>query len=341
MKKNQKGISLVLLILIVLIVIVGVFIYGSISNKQTNLAEEQYNYEPISNKENEAIGYYYNQLQNPSKIMYNTILGNLNNLKSGNGKIEFPDSVGNSIKEINGNIEENYFQTAWDAIALENLELFFVNTENLSLSTRTTSVLGYESYDFTLEPKTGGTYYTSSFTNKEQVENAINQVQQIANEIISGATGSTYDKVKYVHDWIVDNVEYDNDGIENNDNIYGTFINRKVVCEGYAEAFKYLLDKLNIPCVLVYGVGYDDTGKSEAHAWNYVKMDDEKWYAVDTTWDDPIYIGNSNKFFGNPNKYNYFLKGSITFNKNHQNDGDVSGTGQNFEYPELALGDFE
>ena len=113
MKKNQKGISLVLLILIVLIVIVGVFIYGSISNKQTNLAEEQYNYEPISNKENEAIGYYYNQLPNPSKIMYNTILGNIDKLKSGTEKIEFPDSVGDSIKEINGNIEENKGDLYW------------------------------------------------------------------------------------------------------------------------------------------------------------------------------------------------------------------------------------
>ncbi len=31
----------------------------------------------------------------------------------------------------------------------------------------------------------------------------------MANTIVAGARGSRYDKIKYVHDWIVDNVEYD------------------------------------------------------------------------------------------------------------------------------------
>ena len=166
------------------------------------------------------------------------------------------------------------------------------------------------------------------------------QIEQITNEIVANATGSRYDKILYVHDWIVDNVEYDNDNTINNDNIYGTFVNKKVVCEGYAEALKYLLDKLNIPCVLVYGNGYDDEGNVEAHAWNYVKMEDGNWYAIDTTWDDPLYIGGSNSITQNLYKHTYFLKGSKSFNRNHVSDGDVSGTGQDFKYPELSENDY-
>ena len=272
--------------------------------------------------------------------MYTTILENIESLKSGKESIKFPSTVSDSIKEIGGSGDENYFQSAWDALTLDNLELFFVDTSKLSLSTRTSTFLSYKSYGFTLTPQSGTTYYNSSFSNEQEVNDAISKVQEVANEVVSNATGSRYNKILYVHDWLVDNLEYDSNN-DNKDNIYGTFVNKKVVCEGYAEGLKYLLDKLNIPCVLVYGVGYDDNGNEEAHAWNYVQMEDGKWYAVDTTWDDPVYVGSSNSIIQNNYKYSYFLKGSKTFNVNHVSNGDVSGSGQDFKYPELSENDYK
>ena len=59
------------------------------------------------------------------------------------------------------------------------------------------------------------------------------------------------------------------------------------ICEGYARAFKVLCDANDIPCVLVDGVASSQPGRSEAHMWNYVQMGNEKWYAVDVTWNDP------------------------------------------------------
>lgn len=60
------------------------------------------------------------------------------------------------------------------------------------------------------------------------------------------------------------------------------------VCEGYARAYKVLCDKLDIPCVLASGWGRSSAFDSpEAHMWNEVMMDDESWYAVDVTWNDP------------------------------------------------------
>lgn len=53
------------------------------------------------------------------------------------------------------------------------------------------------------------------------------------------------------------------------------------VCEAYSRALKVLCDACGIPCVLVDGLG--DGG---AHMWNSVCIDD-KWYAVDVTWNDP------------------------------------------------------
>ncbi len=342
MKKNQRGSSIILFILIVLILIVAYIIYDLyVNNDENSIDYAKYYHENVENTENEAKGYYYNQLEEPSKIMYTSILANLDLLKNGNEKILFPSELEKSIKET-GNEEENYFQSAWDALSLDNLELFYIDTNKLSLSTKKMTLLAYKSSEYTLEPREEATYYSESFTNRDQIEDALNKINNIADDIISNASGTVYDKVKYVHDWIVDNISYDttNNG-KNKDNIYGTFVDKSVVCEGYAEAFKYLLDKLNIPCILVYGTGFDNTGNSEAHAWNYVKMPDNKWYAVDVTWDDPIYVGMPSAFQLNTRKYENFLKGSEDFLKTHVEDGDVSGTGQKFKYPELSKIDYK
>lgn len=61
------------------------------------------------------------------------------------------------------------------------------------------------------------------------------------------------------------------------------------VCEGYARAFKVLCDRIGIPNILA--VGFARTSQfhdGEAHMWNEVQMDDELWYGVDVTWNDPV-----------------------------------------------------
>ena len=132
---------------------------------------------------------------------------------------------------------------------------------------------------------------------------------------------------------------YDQNGRTNNSNIYGALVENTCICEGYAESFKIILDKLDIPCVLVYGDGLDANGQTEAHAWNEVKMDDDNWYAVDVTWDDPIVLGS-----GSPSTVDYhknFLKGKINFEKSHIPNGDVSGKGKEFDYPLLSPADYK
>ena len=107
------------------------------------------------------------------------------------------------------------------------------------------------------------------------------------------------EKVISAHDWLVANCQYDpyigtggkyiaSDGTVYNDEpavytSYGAFVNHNVVCQGYALAFKVLMDRAGIPCCYV---------KSDAmnHAWNMVQLDGN-WYHVDVTWDDPSYVG--------------------------------------------------
>lgn len=276
--------------------------------------------------------YFYNQINDNAKIMYDGICKNIEILQNGAGTIEF---------DINKTGIEDDFQTAWDAINLDNPGIFYIDTRKLSLKTQTiTTFFGAKTtYQYILEPTEGNTNYLAKpFNSKEDVANAISKTESIANSIIKNARGTTYDKVKYIHDYIINTTSYDEDSTLNNGNIYGTLVNHKAVCEGYAETIKYLLDKLDIPCVIVYGDGLKEDGSKEYHSWNYVRMDDGNWYAIDATWDDPIIIGNGT--LPESEKYIYFLKGSSSFSSSHIEEKDVSGTGQSFKYPKISANNF-
>ena len=141
-----------------------------------------------------------------------------------------------------------------------------------------------------------------------------------------------------VHDYLVENLEYDTSISRSHIyTIYGALINKVCVCEGYARAFKYIMDSINIPCVMVMGEGTNSQGQRENHAWNYVQLDG-RWFAIDATWDDPVVQGGGR--VSNESRYKYFLKGSSTFNQDHVPSGRFTEGGKIFTYPIISSGDY-
>lgn len=105
------------------------------------------------------------------------------------------------------------------------------------------------------------------------------------------------DKIKVIHDYIINNTEYDslktsniNDTTYKSNTAYGVLIEGYGICSGYSDAMKLFLDRLNI---VNYKVSNDQ------HIWNLVLLDEE-WLHLDLTWDDPV----SDK---NVTRDNYFL----------------------------------
>ena len=219
------------------------------------------------------------------------------------------------------------------------MDLFYIDTNKISFSILTsTNIFGRSNYKYYIQPK-NNTFFLDIWNNSDDVKNAINRVEAKSKEIINNVpNGTRYEQVKYIHDYLIDNMEYNQTKNVNNSNIYGALIEGKAVCEGYAEAFKYLMDKLNIPCILVYGDGINSEGDSEYHSWNQVLMEDNKWYSVDVTWDDPILIGYGR--LPEKSRYKFFLKGSQNFDSSHVKEHDISGTGQHFEYTETSTTDY-
>jgi len=170
------------------------------------------------------------------------------------------DNCYNDINEISSNAEQ-----------LTNLNNF---------------VHPYNSFDniaFTFDSKT--IKITIEHIYKETEITEINKVvDKIINEELNNSM-STNEKIKIIHDYIIDNANYDTlktenkeDTTYNSNTAYGVLIQNYGICSGYADAMAIFLDKLN---VINYKIS------NENHIWNLVYLDGS-WLHLDLTWDDPI-----------------------------------------------------
>ena len=215
-------------------------------------------------------------------------------------------------------------------------ELFYIDITKIYLMTEVTTRAFSKTYEVSLGSN-GQSYLYPEFQDGK-VYDAIAAIENVRDSVVTTLDGyDDYTKIISVHDFIVNNAEYEKDNSSQNVyNMYGALIDYKAVCEGYAKGFKYLMDSLNIPCVVACGVGTNNEGYTENHAWNYVFIN-EKWYALDATWDDPIIRGYGK--ITDAIRYHYFLKGSNSFFTDHTEDGKIIDI-SSFSYPELSEEDF-
>lgn len=279
--------------------------------------------------------YFFNQLDNYSKIIYNALEQNKENMKIGTYEINLGTEF-SPILENNSNGQTelgNYYQSAIEAYVYDNPDVFYIDFSKLYLNIETTTRGTKKTYRVLLNEGNGTGYLTNEFSTVERVNSAINEIEYVKSLIVKNKKDNDFQNVKFVHDYLVENVEYEQTISKSNIyNLYGALVNKECVCEGYAKAFKYLMDSLDIPCVIVAGKATNSEGKTENHAWNYVQLDG-KWYAIDTTWDDPILIGGA--VLTDSSKYRYFLKGEEEFNISHIPNGQFTDGGKVFKYPQL------
>lgn len=282
--------------------------------------------------------YFYNQLEETSKIIYKAFESNKENMKSGVYKVELGDSFSDLLNTSNGqDMLGQYYQSAIEAYTYDNPEIFYLSPNKMYLNIETTTVGNNVTYNVYIDNGNENNYFIDEFTSQSQVENAIAQIEQTKNQILTNVSGNAYDNIKMVHDYLVDNIEYDTTISQKNIyNVYGALINGTAVCEGYARSFKYLMDELGIPCTLVIGQGTNSQGQTENHAWNYVQLNGN-WYAIDCTWDDPV---STTGYVSQGSKYRYFLKGSNEFLQDHIPNRQFTEGGKIFNYPALSEQDF-
>ena len=291
--------------------------------------------ENLNNYTSTTYKYFYNQLDQYGKTIYNAFEQNKENMKSGVYKIDFGTEFSSLLNTSNGEETLNRaFQSAWNAYTYDNMDVFYIDVEKLTLMTQTTTIAGISTHEVYISNGNNDNYLIQNMQSKENINQKLNLLEAMRKEIYTQLQGySKYEQIKEVHNWLIDNIVYDTDmTAQNQYSIVGALLEGQAVCEGYARSFKYILDGLGIPCVLVSGTGTNSNGETESHAWNYVQLDG-KWYGVDVTWDDPVIIGSGS--LDDESRYKYFLKGKSTFQSSHIEDGNITSNSIKFTFPTL------
>jgi len=114
-----------------------------------------------------------------------------------------------------------------------------------------------------------------------------NQIDRIISDNMS-----TENKIRNIHNYIIDNTKYDvlkeeniDDDTYKSNTAYGVFIQGYGICSGYSDAMAIFLNKLGIENYKI---------SNDTHIWNLIHING-MWVHLDATWDDPISEFNENR----------------------------------------------
>lgn len=228
--------------------------------------------------------YYGNMLNATDKLIYDAYL-KLSRANKGYVKeltIENRDTYGVSFYKGTEKLKNLNWQSIRNAIAFdhpEELESLVYFPSFQIFSAKVNDVKRYNYYFFFQqgESYTGAEVAQLEAKLKSACDSFYNSLK---------LSGDDFNKELIIHDALVKAMEY-NHPVADNDlqfdvahTAYGAFVNKYPVCDGYAKAFKMLLNKAGIEAYVVAG---DSAGAG--HAWNIVKIGGD-FYEVDVTWDD-------------------------------------------------------
>lgn len=125
---------------------------------------------------------------------------------------------------------------------------------------------------------------------KEKIEAINKKVDEIIKNTITDDMDD-YDKIKTIHDYLINNSKYD---VKRNDEkdskydsytAYGPLIEGYATCNGYTDAMAIFLNRFGYKNYKIATT--PDDKNLTGHIWNAVYVGD-RWVHLDVTWDDPV-----------------------------------------------------
>lgn len=298
------------------------------NNSPSIYSGEFLDYDVLVNAKGSAYNKAFNRLINALGIECTKI----------NGEIKIKDTWTNTSWNL-VKLDGDYYHvdTVWDSVTIDNGESAIshqsFNAEDKSIS------LDHKWNQAQYPPCVSEKY---DITTKRQEQVNV-KVSQILASIITPNMRDV-DKEIAIHDYVVNNVAYDDASLStaknktryDNDDVntaYAALIKGKSMCEGYAEAINQLLTAAGVESIIITGDAGTDTDGWDSHAWNLVKLDGE-YYQLDATWDDPVL-----KSGGQVLHHSYFNLTDSQIQKNHKWDASKfpQATGTKYSQGNLTL----
>lgn len=178
-------------------------------------------------------------------------------------------------------------------------------------------VEGYQYTEYMYGSEVTGITFSGTYAmSKEEADQTRVLIDQKAASCLADipVDGDDYDTVRALYEWLIGNTEYD-PAAGNDRDIRSVFFEGRSVCQGYAKAMQYLLQKADITCLFVTGYTGD-----ERHGWDIVEVNGE-FYHLDPTWGDVSYAPSGEDSLSQsaaPSiNYDYFLVTSEEIARTH------------------------
>ena len=215
--------------------------------------------------------YYYNHMDKQKQAAYHSILQGITNLAD---EFQIPALDGEDLYNV-------FFQ-----LRLDHPEIFWATGYKYRYYKDSPNIIFIPEYLFDK-----GKIKEHQKAMKSRVEKLVRPAQSL----------SEWEKEKYVHDFICQNVHYDKLKKAYSHEIIGPLGQGVGVCEGIAKAVKVLLDALGVWCVIAICGNNPEKGIKYRHTWNIVRIGGT-YYHLDATFDNTL--GKSDKV--EDIRYDYF-----------------------------------
>lgn len=301
--------------------------------------------EPVFVDDQTSYGYYYDQLSDNSQAVYRSIY--LQNQCCDGIPIVFRQPLSffvtasetESADDMVRSGISRIVQPALDAMLYDHPEIDWISMDAETGSTFRISSRKETDEDgnttVTIKKLTFQLCYKNGLTQESIAESqaAMQETILLAGSTLSGEE-SRYDTLSALQDFLCSRVVYTSDAAHAHD-AAGALIDGAAVCDGYAKAFKLLCDAYEIPCLIVAGTA-TQSSQEAPHAWNYVQMENGKWYAIDPTWNDGSEEVDDTYFLVGAGTVTSLSLGHFE-NSHHPNGKFSAGDYPPFEFPELSF----
>ena len=201
--------------------------------------------------------YYYNHMNKQEQAAYHGILQGLSGLAD---EFQIPALDGETLYNV-------FFQ-----LRLDHPEIFWATGYKYRYYKESPNIIFVPEYLFDK-----GKIKEHQKAMKSRVEKLVRPAKNM----------SEWEKEKYVHDFICQNVRYDKLKKSYSHEIIGPLGQGVGVCEGIAKSVKVLLDALGVWNVIAICGNNPEKGIKYRHTWNIVKIGGT-YYHLDATFDNSL-----------------------------------------------------
>lgn len=237
--------------------------------------------------------YYYNQLNEVERKIYHNLLLSKESFLN-NKEVVFPIQP---YDKNNKQQDHLYYST----LIMRTVKAFTYDNPEVSIWFGNYDTGYFQTKDYTyisLEPKAPNDLNTN--LNPNTIREGICEFERISSEFVQTLSGTDVEKLTAIHNWLLERCQYDYSYmLPDTKTVYGTIVERRSICSGFAASYKYLADLAGLQVLYVTGDLYDaEKGKRLPHAWNIVYVN-QQYYMVDVTMDSGC-INNNFTFLLTP-----------------------------------------